>query len=53
MANEEGEEGPRQVHGLLVLLLEIAHHGGAQRTEETRPQNQLVKPLSDAPVPEP
>lgn len=32
--------------------LEIAHDGGAQRTEEPRPQNHLVRPLSDAPVPE-
>lgn len=32
--------------------LEVAHHGGSQGTEEPRPQDQLVRPPSDAPVPE-
>lgn len=32
--------------------LEIAHHGGAQGTQESRPQDQPVKPLSDPQVPE-
>lgn len=32
--------------------LEIAHHGGAQGTQKPRPQDHLVKPSSDSPVPE-
>lgn len=52
-AHEEGEEGPGQVRGLLVLLLEIPHYGGAQGTEDSRAQDQSVKPLSDPQVPEP
>lgn len=40
------------MHVQLVLLLEVAHHGGGQGTQEPRPQDQPVKPFSDSPVPE-
>lgn len=32
--------------------LKIAHHRGSQGTKEPRPQDQLVQPFSDTPVPE-
>lgn len=40
------------LHEPVPSHLEIAHHRGAQGTQEPRPQDQLVKPFSDSPIPE-